>query len=298
MIERINKNISIVFTEDGFTYSNCVLIDDDIRILIDSGAGSIMSQVCPENIDMVLNSHHHIDHVRGNNLCTQAKIFLHPSEHASMQSLEDMTATAGWEELMNRDEMLGSAAMMGLIDELEGPWKVDGAIKDGDIVDCGCTEIVVLHTPGHSSGHCSFYFPDQELAFLGDICLSKVGPWYGNDNASIDDFIDSINRIIALRPRMVTAGHVNRIIDTDVKRILLEYRDRILKREQRILGYLQSHSSNIDELAGKHLIYREHPTPFVLFWEKYMIKKHLERLLDIGYVEPLGDGFYQGIKIG
>jgi hypothetical protein len=93
---------------------------------------------------------------------------------------------------------------------------------------------------------------------------------------------------------MVTAGHINKVITADIKRVLLEYRDRILKREQRILGYLQNHSSNIDKLAEQHLIYREHPTPFVLFWEKYMIKKHLERLLDIGCVEPLGDGFFQG----
>jgi glyoxylase-like metal-dependent hydrolase (beta-lactamase superfamily II) len=192
MIDKINGNISIVFTEDGFTYSNCVLIDDDIRILIDSGAGSIMSQLDTENIDVVLNSHHHIDHVRGNNLCPQARILLHPLEHDSMQSLEDMTATTGWEELMNGDGMLGSAAMSGLIEELGGPWRVDGAINDGDIIDTGGTEIVVLHTPGHSKGHCSFYFPEQELVFLGDICLSKVGPWYGNEDASIDDFIDSL----------------------------------------------------------------------------------------------------------
>ncbi|HEX3012538.1 MAG TPA: MBL fold metallo-hydrolase [Syntrophomonadaceae bacterium] len=298
MLEKINNYITMVFTEDGFTYSNCVLVDDDIRVLIDSGAGSIMPQVYPEHIDMVLNSHHHIDHVRGNNLCTEAKILMHPLEQASMDSLEELTATTGWEELMNDGGMLGSAAMSGLIEELGGPWRIDGTINDGDVIDCGHTEIMVMHTPGHSKGHCSFYFPEQELFFLGDICLSKVGPWYGNETCSIEEFIDSINRIIALRPRMVTAGHVNRVITTDVKQTLLEYRDRILKREQRILRYLQTHSSNIDELAQQHLIYRQHPTPFVLFWEKYMIKKHLERLVDIGYVEPLDDGSFQGIKIG
>jgi glyoxylase-like metal-dependent hydrolase (beta-lactamase superfamily II) len=296
LIAKIGKNISVVFTEDGFTYSNCMLIDDDIRVLIDSGAGSIMPQLYPENVDMILNSHHHIDHVRGNNLCPQAQVLLHPMEHASMRSLEDMTATTGWEELMDDNGILGSEAMAGLIEELGGHWRVDGAINDGDIIDCGSTEIVILHTPGHSQGHCSFYFPEQELVFSGDICLSKVGPWYGEENASIDEFIDSINRIIDLRPRLVTAGHTNHIINNDVKRTLLEYRDRILKREQRILDYLQVHSSNIDELAAQHLIYREHPTPFVLFWEKCMIKKHLERLLERGYIEALGNGFYQGVR--
>lgn len=298
MFEKINKNITMVFTEDGFTYSNCVLIDDDVRVLIDSGAGSILPQVYPENIDMVLNSHHHIDHVRGNNLCSQAQILLHPLEHASMQSMEEMTATAGWDELMSGPQIQEPSVMDAVVKELGGPWRVDGAINDGDIIDCGHTEIVVLHTPGHSKGHCSFYFPDQELVFLGDICLTKVGPWYGDHNASIDDFIDSINRIIALRPKVVAAGHINRIITNGITNVLVEYRDRILKREQRILSCLQARSSNIDQLAGQHLIYRQHQTPYVLFWEKYMIKKHLERLLDTGCVESLDNGFFHGIKIG
>ena len=41
MIEKINDRISILFTEEGFSKSNSVLVDDDTRVMIDSGAGKI-----------------------------------------------------------------------------------------------------------------------------------------------------------------------------------------------------------------------------------------------------------------
>ena len=45
------------------------------------------------------------------------------------------------------------------------PWRIDGEINDGQVIDCGSTKFMVLHTPGHSKGHCSFYFPEEDLAF-------------------------------------------------------------------------------------------------------------------------------------
>jgi glyoxylase-like metal-dependent hydrolase (beta-lactamase superfamily II) len=228
-------------------------------------------------------------------MCPKAKILMHPLEHNSMQSLEEITATAGWEEVMN-DHQLALSDLVSFSEKSGQAWRIDGSINDGDIIDCGTTKIVVLHTPGHSPGHCSFYFPDRELVFLGDICLTKVGPWYGDEKASINDFIDSIDRIIALRPRMMAAGHSSQIFTTPiVVPTLLEYRDRILKREQRIFSYLKSHTCNIDQLANQHLIYRDHPNIFVLFWEKYMIKKHLERLLETGCIEPVDDEQYLAV---
>ena len=39
MIQEINKNVKIIFTEDDFAVCNCVLVDDDVQLMIDSGAG-------------------------------------------------------------------------------------------------------------------------------------------------------------------------------------------------------------------------------------------------------------------
>ncbi len=56
MIEKINDRISIFFTEEGFSKSNSILINDDLRVMIDSGAGKILEQAAPGEADLLLNS--------------------------------------------------------------------------------------------------------------------------------------------------------------------------------------------------------------------------------------------------
>ncbi|HQO39219.1 MAG TPA: MBL fold metallo-hydrolase [Spirochaetota bacterium] len=74
MIHKINELISIYFTDEGFGRSNSVLIDDNVRVMIDSGAGKITQQARPEGVDLLVNSHCHIDHVWDNDLFLNAHI--------------------------------------------------------------------------------------------------------------------------------------------------------------------------------------------------------------------------------
>ncbi|MCJ7663919.1 MAG: MBL fold metallo-hydrolase, partial [Desulfobacterales bacterium] len=161
------------------------------------------------------------------------------------------------------------------------------------IIDCGKTKVEVLLTPGHTAGHCSFLFLDENLIFMADICLTEVGPWYGEDEADIDDFVASINRIISLKPAKIITGHRAEIFDRDIPEVLGEYRDRIYKREEHILDFVRGNPSTINQIAAQKMIYREHPIIFVLFWERCMVKKHLDHLIKQGLVEKLEDGRYR-----
>ncbi|MGE5381782.1 MAG: MBL fold metallo-hydrolase [Methylocystaceae bacterium] len=290
MLLPISDRVHLVVNETGFTYSNCLLIEDDVRLLIDSGAGDALQEADPAHIDLLLNTHHHIDHIRGNDQCTAAKIMTHPLEVESMQSLNKLTATDGWQELMGEEIIMDPAALNAHFEICD---RVDGVFNDEQVFDTGHMQLQVLHTPGHSTGHCAFWVPDADLVFLGDICLSKVGPWYGGPEADIDSLLTSIDRIIELKPGRLTTGHINHIVSENITGVLTEYRDRIGKREQRILRHLKQQPADIDTLTDHHYIYRLHPTPFVVFWEKYMLKKHLERLLSQGEIEEIEPGLYQ-----
>ncbi len=292
MIEQLSKHVHAVFNEEGFTASNCIFVDDDRRLVIDSGAGGVLDQIQPETVDTLLNSHHHLDHIRGNDLFINAKIFAHPVERAAMQSVEKVTATSGWNDLMDEDIMTHARTFGGLPERILQPWKVDEDLHDGKIIRCGSTKIMVIHTPGHTAGHCSFFFPDEGILFSGDICLTVAGPWYGEEHADIDDFISSINKIIDINPRILVTGHRTNTIDSNIIGTLTEYRERILKREKRILNFIKKKPGTINEIAQQMLIYRAHPTVFVLFWEKSMVKKHLERLMRLGAVEMGETGKY------
>ena len=298
MLKNISKKIKMVFTEDGFTYGNCLLVEDDVRLLIDSGAGQALAEARPEGVDFLINSHHHYDHIRGNDSCTQAKVLLHPLEQKLLQAPQNLTASAGWEELMGYNNYFDPRNIGIRLEQTNRSWRIDEEIHDGQIIDCGQTKLIVLHTPGHSPGHCCFYFPDEELVFLGDICLTKVGPWYGDPQTNIDDFLKSIDRIIELHPKKLVTGHINTIISDNPQSTLIEYRDRILMREQQILQHLQKVPCTIHQLAEQHIIYRKHHTSFVLFWEKAMLKNHLQRLLNLELIELVEDGRYRIRKAG
>ena len=292
MFEKLTERVRVVVTEEGFTYGNGVLVEDSVRVMLDSGMGRLVSAVNPERVDILINSHCHIDHISGNDHFSNAVIMAHPIEKESMLDPEMTTATKGWERLMDADRESRAMDIGILNPRYREPWRVDRVLHGDESVDCGRTTFTVLHTPGHTAGHLAFWFPDEEFLFTADICLSKVGPWYGDPAIKLEDFLKSIDRIVELKPRYVATGHIPRIIDKDIPQLFRQYAGRIEKREQRILDMLKEKPHSLDTLAARRPIYREHPSAFVVFWEKSMILKHLELLMDRGQVHLQGDDRY------
>jgi glyoxylase-like metal-dependent hydrolase (beta-lactamase superfamily II) len=296
MIKKITDNISAVFTEDGFTSANCMLVEDDIRLMIDSGAGKVLREAGPERGDILLNSHHHIDHMGGNDYFPKAKILAHPAEEIAMQSCARLTATDRWNELMEEKNFLYEKEIDGVPNRLLRPFRIDGHIDEGHIIDCGHVKITTLLTPGHTAGHLSFFFADEGIVFTADLCLTKVGPWYGDSESVIDDFVASVKRIVDLKPKAVLTGHYMGILTENIAETFADYTGRIFKREEKIIAYLKSRPASINELAGMHFIYSRHPGLFELYWEKSMIEIHLKRLTGLGSVQKRGDGRFEAIK--
>lgn len=293
MILKINDRISIFFTEEGFSKSNAVLIDDDTRVMIDSGAGKIIAQARPENIDILINSHCHLDHVWDNDLFVNARIITHPLERENFKDHQKIASIDNWERYMKEDPQQFSHLIGAMKPSFLGQWRVDGTIDEGDIIDAGRTKIQVMHMPGHTSGHLTFLFPEEGLLFCGDICLTKVGPWYGDGSTPMDDFIASINRIIDMKPDRVVSGHNKEILTSPhIHEAFEEYRGRIYLRDDRILAALREKPGTIDELAAIKFIYPAHPTIFVEYWEKAMIAKHLDRFMKNGVAAVDEEGRY------
>jgi hydroxyacylglutathione hydrolase len=49
---------------------------------------------------------------------------------------------------------------------------VDEAVGEGDVVKVGQLAAQVIETPGHTAGHITYWFEDEELAFAGDTLFS------------------------------------------------------------------------------------------------------------------------------
>ena len=297
MLLKISDQISFLLSAAGFTYCNCIYINDDIKAILDTGADKAsLDEIHPETIDWVINTHHHYDHTRGNQYFPQAEIMIHALDFNALCNREDSehyNSIDNWPALMPGCDYNEAANIMGIFEEdVLKNLRADKTIQDKQIIDFGHTRMEVLHTPGHSAGHCSFWFPDEEFLFTGDICLTQAGPWYGEVFADPGDMIKSIDRLIELNPPRMTSCHINEIC-YDCRPRLIEFRDRIIKRDERIYHYLTNRPANVHEIAQQKLIYRLHPTPFVLFWEKLMVVKHLERLQKTGSIEAVENGCYR-----
>lgn len=85
----------------------------------------------------------------------------------------------------------------------------DGAAavyKDGDTFDLGGRRIEVLHTPGHSPGHCCFYEADRGWLYSGDLIYrGKLDAFYPTTDPGL--FSRSVHRIAGLPLTRVLPGH-------------------------------------------------------------------------------------------
>jgi len=100
-------------------------------------------------------THGHIDHVAGGaemQAETKAPLQLHADD-------------ATWLE-----RVPAQAAMFGF-DEVRAP-AVDHWHVDGETFGVGEYEARVIHTPGHTRGSCSLFFPDAKALFTGDTLFS------------------------------------------------------------------------------------------------------------------------------
>lgn len=79
-------------------------------------------------------------------------------------------------------------------------------LHDGDSINLGNREIKVLHTPGHSPGHCCFYEAERKYLYSGDLiycgCLDAFYP-----TTDPQAFWESIKKIQSLAVSRILPGH-------------------------------------------------------------------------------------------
>lgn len=73
------------------------------------------------------------------------------------------------------------------------------------------SELEAIWTPGHSPGHCCFYWPSRKVLLSGDHLLPKISPNIGLHPQSgadpLDDYLDSLDRIGKLDVDLVLPAH-------------------------------------------------------------------------------------------
>ncbi|TXT59249.1 MAG: Hydroxyacylglutathione hydrolase [Promethearchaeota archaeon] len=262
-----------------YPYSHSMLIEDT---LIDTGisSGFLRKLKREANINTVLLTHWHEDHISGNRLFPNATFMAHSEDIPIIQDVSkmyefyDVADDPAQEELF--DTILQGLRMKDV--------RVDGNLSDNYTIKIGESyALQTIYTPGHTKGHCCFYEKNSHILFLADIDLSSLGPWYGGIDSDVDEFEQSIQKVMALNADIAISGHKGIIYGSQtIKNQLGEYLDIIHKRDNKIMEMLSEKTSQtIEELIGRNIVYPRY-TQYKLYEilaERIMIQSHMKRLL-------------------
>jgi glyoxylase-like metal-dependent hydrolase (beta-lactamase superfamily II) len=262
--------------------------------LIDPSLGIVERKDRLPNADMVLLSHIHEDHVAGLHLYPETPCFCHEADALGLQDLEGMMKIYGFEG----DG--GSDFEATVLNEFFYEPRPDvKTFQDGEKFDLGGVTIEVLHTPGHTRGHCCFIveWDATSLVYLGDIELTGFGPYYGDAWSSLTDFEASIEKLKAIPAENWLTFHHKGLIESRAQflEMLEAFRAMIDFREQNLLAYLNERRT-MDEIVEHRFVYRPGTGGSMVDQvERRSMSMHLTRLMASGRVHQEGH-YYEVAK--
>jgi glyoxylase-like metal-dependent hydrolase (beta-lactamase superfamily II) len=178
-----------------------LVIGDERAAVIDGGTGiGRLDKLVEELTDkpcFLLLTHTHNDHVGS------CENFNEIAVYDDVMSKESAAKGLGRDKM---GEMLEPGAVIkpypdGFDPEnfYAPPYKVTWWLKDGEIIDLGGRQLVVIYTPGHSSNHICLLDRKAGYLYTGDIFYTGGVTSYlpgGNHDA----FIDSCRKLVELMP--------------------------------------------------------------------------------------------------
>lgn len=260
-----------------YPYGNSILVDDDITALIDPSlmVREAYNELPTPKIDMLFNSHYHEDHGVGNSLFPEAPLYMHAMDAPALRSIDTIFEYYGMDDA-------ATEAWKPIIVEKYYYQPRDHIVEftEGDVFDFGHTRMRIMHTPGHTGGHCCFFFEEEGLLFVADWDLTWFGPVYGDATSDLVDSIASLNRIRDAGAKALVSFHEAGICEDNQHELVTQYVDVIYDRERRLLDFL-SEPRTLDDVIKKRIVYKkDYPN---VVWvdavEKNSMLLHLDQLV-------------------
>jgi glyoxylase-like metal-dependent hydrolase (beta-lactamase superfamily II) len=173
------------------------------------------------------------------------------------------------------------------------PWPEEDArhqvawrpLAEGESVEVGARTLTVIHTPGHSPDHVTFWHAPTRGAFVGDLVIeggSVLIDW--SRGGKMDDYLASLERLLALQPLTLFPAH-GRVV-TDPSAVLVGHIEHRRVRERQIIAALRQGHSTVPAMAES--IY-DGLGPALMTAARQTVRAHLEKLKTEGLAFDEGE---------
>jgi len=199
-------NVYLVPVEDGWILVDCGMnVPGAMRAYEEAG-------VDLRSVRRIFLTHIHPDHSGLAAVLkerTGAPVRMHPNEDETLGRLRTPEAwlalqnealeSAGVPEAFRR--RIGSASLV-MRRMFPAGLRADGYLQDGDVIPTLAGPMRVIATPGHSTGHVCFYFPEKKLLLAGDHLHVADGPHLDGGG-----YLESLCKLARLDVRWVMPSH-------------------------------------------------------------------------------------------
>ncbi|TXT57458.1 MAG: Hydroxyacylglutathione hydrolase [Candidatus Thorarchaeota archaeon] len=294
VFKKISPHVYLIRGENKsrFPEANSVLIDDEILTLVDAGSNlshieqtlrSLQHQI--EDIEQIVLTHFHIDHKGyAQQILERAdcEVMCHPAGKEAVETFEGMMRYYGVENHQYRSYW--ENILEEWLPHVKSSYKITDYLKEGREIDCGETSLVPIHTPGHTPDHTCIGINGTETILLVDIDLTRFGPWYGNKVSVIDEFKESVRKVINLQPKIGISSHLLNPVEDALQERLEEFYTVFNQREKRIIENIKNGLDTVGKLSKAPTIYPRIPLDLFLIFEEFMVRKHVDQLKSKGII--------------
>ncbi|MDP6862854.1 MAG: MBL fold metallo-hydrolase [Acidimicrobiales bacterium] len=273
-----------------YPHGNSMLVQGSQETILIDPSLTVAHRGAPIKVDQIFLSHVHEDHIPGMSQLRDVPVSCHEADAVGLASIDGLMSMYGLPPSVEeefRQEVIKDFSYE--------PRRDVSTFSDGDVFDLGEAEIQVVHTPGHTRGHCAFLIPQARAVFLGDIELSGFGPYYFDAHSSLDSFEQSLNRCRSLdADHFVTFHHKWVISGRELFLEMLDAFERVISNRESAMLDFMSEPKSIDDCASQRFVYRPSvDMNFVGHVETRSAQIHIARMVKQGRLVEVSEGMYR-----
>ena len=209
-VHKIGPDLYAYISDNDASANSTFLVSDQGILVVDTGLNTQegrklldkIRKVSQAPVRWIVNTHYHPDHRGGNSVV---------GPEALMISTE-----------YTRSKLANSSQDNGL-NQTVGP--------KGIALYVGGHEVRIFHPgPAHTRGDLIVYFPDEHVVATGDLFLTNSCP--AMDDGDMENWIASLDQILALPVEHVVPGHFELATKTELQRFrnyLADLRDQVAR---------------------------------------------------------------------